>query len=218
MTPGELLGVMGYIASMYKPLEQISHTVSTLQQQFIGLKGAMDLLDRQPDIVERPGARAIERAAGRVTFDGVSFHYPGRKGTLLDVSFDVAPGQRVAVVGPTGAGKSTLLSLLPRFYDPKRGRILMDGHDLRDLRIESLREQISVVLQEPLLFSASIRDNIRYGRLDARQAEVVAAAEAANAHDFISALPKGYATELGERGALLSGGERQRISVARAFL
>ena len=218
MTPGELLVVMGYIASMYKPLEQISHTVSTLQQQFIGLQGAMKLLDTAPDIHEKPDAHPITRAEGRVTFEGVSFHYPGREGTLLDVSLEVAPGQRIAVVGPTGAGKSTMLSLLPRFYDPKRGRILMDGHDLRELQLESLRAQISVVLQEPLLFSSTIRENIRYGRLDAREEDVVAAAQSANAHDFISALPKGYDTELGERGALLSGGERQRISVARAFL
>jgi ABC-type bacteriocin/lantibiotic exporter with double-glycine peptidase domain len=124
----------------------------------------------------------------------------------------------VAVVGPTGAGKSTLLSLLPRFYDPQSGRLTLDGHDLRDLTVESLRGQYSVVLQEPLLFSASIAENIRYGRLEATDAEVHAAAEAANCHDFVSALPKGYETELGERGALLSGGERQRISVARAFL
>jgi ABC-type multidrug transport system fused ATPase/permease subunit len=218
MTVGELVVVMGYISSMYKPLEQISNTVSTLQQQFISVKHAFDLLDTEPEIDERPGAQALERVRGRVTFERVSFSYSGRKGTLRDVSFDVAPGQRVAIVGPTGAGKSTLLSLLPRFYDPAVGRVCLDGHDLRDVTLDSLREQVSVVLQEPLLFSASIRDNIRYGRLDAPMEHVVAAAEAANAHDFISALPKGYDTELGERGALLSGGERQRISVARAFL
>jgi ABC-type multidrug transport system fused ATPase/permease subunit len=218
LTAGELLVVMGYIGSMYKPLEQISNTVSSLQQQFISLASAFDLLDTVPEIEERVDAHVLGRASGRVAFEGVSFNYRGRRGTLRDVSFTVEPGDRVAVVGPTGAGKSTLLSLLPRFYDPHEGRLTLDGHDLRDLSVESLRAQISVVLQEPLLFSASIADNIRYGRLDATDAEFVAAAEAANAHAFISALPNGYQTELGERGALLSGGERQRISVARAFL
>ena len=218
MSVGELLVVMGYISSMYKPLEEISNTVSTLQQQFISLKAAFDLVDTVPEIEERPGAHVLGTAAGRVAFESVSFNYRGRRGTLCDVSFTAEPGDRVAVVGPTGAGKSTLLSLLPRFYDPSGGRITLDGHDLRDLTIESLRAQISVVLQEPLLFSATILDNIRYGRLEATDEEVFAAAEAANAHEFISALPKGYETELGERGALLSGGERQRISVARAFL
>jgi ATP-binding cassette, subfamily B, bacterial len=218
MTVGELLVVMGYIASIYKPLEQISNTVSTLQEQFINLRGALDLLDTDPEVEEKPGAWRIERAAGRVAFQGVSFSYPGRRGTLKDVSFDAPTGTRVAVVGPTGAGKSTLLSLIPRFYDPRGGRVLLDKHDLRDLRLESLRSQISIVLQEPLLFSGTIGDNIRYGRLDASSGDVVAAARAANAHDFIEALPRGYRTELGERGAKLSGGERQRISVARAFL
>ncbi|MGB2710673.1 MAG: ABC transporter ATP-binding protein, partial [Conexibacter sp.] len=218
LTVGELVVVMGYIASMYKPLEQISNTLSTLQQQFISLCNAFDLLDTAPEIQEHPAAEAIEQVGGRVSFERVSFSYAGRKGTLKDVSFEVAPGQRVAVVGPTGAGKSTLLSLLTRFYDPSEGRILLDGRDLRELTLGSLREQISVVLQEPLLFSASIRENIRYGRLDATEEEIVAAAAAANAHEFVSALPNGYDTRLGERGALLSGGERQRISVARAFL
>src|SRR5207248_5680829 len=133
-------------------------------------------------------------------------------------SFAAEPGQVVAIVGATGAGKTTLVSLLPRFYDAVHGKILLDGHDVRKLTLRSLREQVSVVLQEPLLFSGTIADNIRYGRLDADVDEVVAAAQAANAHDFISRLPQGYDTELGERGAKLSGGERQRIAVARAFL
>jgi ATP-binding cassette, subfamily B, bacterial len=218
LTAGELLVVMGYIASMYKPLEQLSNTVSTLQQQFISLKHAFELLDTEVELEERPDALALERARGHVRLERVSFAYAGRSGTLKDVSFDVAPGQRVAVVGPTGAGKSTLLNLLPRFHDPGEGRVLLDGHDLRDLTLDSLRAQISVVLQEPLLFSATIRENILYGRLDATMDEVVAAARAANADDFIVALPQGYETKLGERGALLSGGERQRIAVARAFL
>jgi ATP-binding cassette subfamily B protein len=218
MSVGELVVVMGYIASMYKPLEQISTTFSSLQQAFISLRSAFDLLEEPPEIEERPGALAPATVAGAVAFEHVEFAYRGRHGTLRDVCFEVAPGQCVAIVGPTGAGKSTLLSLLTRFYDPQRGRVLLDGHDVRDLQLHALRTHVSVVLQEPLLFSASIRDNIRYGRLGASDEEVEAAARAANAHDFVSALPRSYDTRLGERGALLSGGERQRISVARAFL
>ncbi|MBS1868261.1 MAG: ABC transporter ATP-binding protein [Actinobacteria bacterium] len=218
MTVGELVVVMGYIASMYKPLEQISTTFSSLQQAFISLRSAFELLETEPEIVERPGALALRQVRGAIAFEHVDFAYGGRQGTLKDVSFRVEPGQCVAIVGPTGAGKSTLLSLLTRFYDPARGRVTLDGHDVRDLRLNELRSRISVVLQEPLLFGASIRENIRYGRLEASDEEVEAAARAANAHAFVSALPKGYDTKLGERGALLSGGERQRISVARAFL
>jgi len=218
LTAGELLVVMGYIASLYKPLELISNTVSGLQEQFLTLRGALGLLDTPIDIEEKPNAKTIGRAAGRVTFEDVNFHYAGRKETLKNVAFDARAGQRVAIVGPTGAGKSTLLSLIPRFYDPMEGRILLDGVDLRDLSLHSMRTQISVVLQEPLLFSGLIRDNIRYGNLDATDEQVEAAAEAANAHEFITGLPRGYDTLLGERGAHLSGGERQRVSVARAFL
>jgi ABC-type multidrug transport system fused ATPase/permease subunit len=218
LTAGELLVVMGYVTSFYKPLEQISNTVSSMQTQFLSLRGALDLLDTPPEIVEKSSARVMDRADGAIAYERVGFGYVGRPGTLKDVSFVAGAGARVAVVGPTGAGKSTLLHLLPRFYDPQQGRVLIDEEDVRDLTLESLRAQISVVQQEPLLFAGTIATNIRYGRLEATDEEIVDAAQAANAHDFISALPHGYDTELGERGAQLSGGERQRISVARAFL
>ncbi|MBA2517299.1 MAG: ABC transporter ATP-binding protein [Solirubrobacterales bacterium] len=218
LSAGELLVVMGYITSLYKPLEQVSNTVSSLQEQFLSLRGALELLDTPPEIVEKPDAQVLGRSAGRITYEGVSFSYGGRRGTLQDVSFDAGVGSRVAVVGPTGAGKSTLLNLLPRFYDPQRGCVRLDGVDLRELGLASLRAQISVVAQEPLLFAGTILENIRYGRLEADDEEVFEAARAANADDFIRGLPKGYETALGERGAQISGGERQRISVARAFL
>jgi ATP-binding cassette subfamily B protein len=215
---GELIVMMTYISSVYQPLEQLSLTVGTIHEELVQFNASLALLDTDPEVTEKPDAVTMGRASGRVTVQGVSFNYSGRKETLSNISLHARPGERVAVVGHTGAGKSTLMSLLIRFYDPQTGRIELDGVDLRDLELKSLREQISVVLQEPLLFSGTIEDNIRYGKLDASGEEVREAAKAANAHDFISGLPNGYATVTGERGAQLSGGERQRICVARAFL
>ncbi len=215
---GELIVMMTYIASVYQPLEQLSLTVGTIHEQLVQFNASLDLLDTEPEVKEKPDAIELGRARGRVSADGVSFTYRGRKATLSDISFDARPGERVAIVGHTGAGKSTLMSLLIRFYDPHAGQIKIDGVDLRDLKLDSLRDQISVVLQEPLLFSGTIEDNIRYGKLEASEEEVRGAARAANAHDFISGLPHGYGTVIGERGAQISGGERQRICVARAFL
>jgi ATP-binding cassette subfamily B protein len=218
ITIGELIVLMTYIGSVYAPLEQLSLTVGTVHEQLVQFNASLDLLDTEPEVVERPDAVALGRANGRLTAQGVGFAYKGRESTLENVSFHARAGERVAIVGHTGAGKSTLMSLLVRFYDPKAGRIELDGVDLRDLQLDSLREQISVVLQEPLLFSGTIEENIRYGKLGAGAEEVREAARSANADDFISRLPNGYATEIGERGAQLSGGERQRICVARAFL
>ncbi len=218
LTVGELLVLLGYIAAIYKPLEQLSGTVSSLQEQFVGLRSVFRLLAVEPEIKDPEQPVELGRASGRLSFEHVSFAYPSRTETLVDVSFEVEPGSRVAVVGPTGAGKTTLVWLLARFYDPAGGRVLLDGIDLRRLRVRDLRSQLSIVLQEPLLFTGTIAENIRFGRLDAEHADVLDAAEAANAHDFVRQLPKGYDTVLGEGGARLSGGERQRIAVARAFL
>jgi ATP-binding cassette, subfamily B, bacterial len=218
ITIGELIVLMTYIGSVYQPLEQLSLTVGTVHEQLVQFNASLDLLDTDPEVVERPDAVVLGRASGRVTAQGVSFAYRGRDSTLSNLSFHARAGERVAIVGHTGAGKSTLMSLLVRFYDPGAGRIELDGVDLRDLQLSSLREQISVVLQEPLLFSGTIEENIRYGKLGATEEEVREAARAANADDFIQGLPNGYGTQIGERGAQLSGGERQRICVARAFL
>jgi ABC-type multidrug transport system fused ATPase/permease subunit len=218
LTVGELLVIMAYIAAVYKPLEAITYTLGTIQDKVISQRIAFNLLDTQPEVKESPQATTIPKCRGQLAFQNVNFNYKSRIETLKNITFSVEPGQRIAIVGPTGAGKTTLISLLPRFYDPTSGHILLDGTDIRELTLKSLREQISLVLQEPLLFSGTIADNIRYGRLNANDNEIIEAARAANAHDFIVRLPKQYETELGERGVNLSGGERQRICVARAFL
>jgi ABC-type multidrug transport system fused ATPase/permease subunit len=218
LSVGQLLVVMSYVAAVYKPLEAISTTVGSLQDQIVSLQITCGLLDTVPEIQEVKGAHSINRSWGCVTFKDIQFSYAGRVGTLKDINLEARPGQRIALVGPTGAGKTTLISLMPRFYDPSHGRIEIDGVDIRKVTLRSLRQQISLVQQEPLLFSDTVANNIRYGRLEANQDEVIAAAKAANAHDFIMGLPQQYETVIGERGAQLSGGERQRISVARAFL
>ena len=218
LTAGELLVVLSYVASLYQPLETITNTVSSLQERFIALEMSFGLLDTEPRVRDRPGALTLPRARGEIVFDDVAFAYDGRSHTLEAISFGARPGEVIGIVGPTGAGKSTLMSLLPRFYEPTTGTITLDGVDVRDIELASLRSQISVVLQESLLFSGTIADNIRYGRHEASTAEIEAAARAANAHEFITALPQGYDSVIGEKGVGLSGGERQRIAVARAFL
>lgn len=215
---GELIVLMTYIASVYQPLEQMSMTVGTIHDELVQFDSSLRLLATEPEVKEKPDAVDLGRARGEVVARDVDFAHQGRQETLRGISFRAKPGERIAVVGHTGAGKSTLMSLLIRFYDPASGSIEIDGVDLCDAKLNSLRSQFSVVLQDPLLFSGTIEDNIRYGKLDADKAEVAAAAEAANAHSFIAALPDGYATQLGEKGAHISGGERQRICVARAFL
>ena len=219
MTGGELLVVLAYVASIYGPLEAISNTIGSLQDRFISLEMAYNVLDTDPKITDAPGAVPASGIRGAVTFEDVDFSYEGRDETLTGISLDVRQGEVIGIVGPTGAGKTTLVSLLPRFYDPDGGRILLDGKDTCEFTLASLRDQVSIVLQEPLLFSGSIADNIRYGRLDATDEEIWEAARQANAAHFIEhRLPDGMDTVLGERGVKLSGGERQRISIARAFL
>jgi ABC-type multidrug transport system fused ATPase/permease subunit len=218
ITIGDMVMVIAYIGMVYKPLEAISFTLGSLQNNKINLQMASELLDLEPEIQDKPGAVDMPRAHGKVEFQDVCFSYTGRTDTLKDINFVAEAGQVVAIVGPTGAGKTTLISLIPRFYAPSSGKILIDGRDVTDLTLKSLRDQISMVLQEPLLFSGSIAENIRYGNLGATMDDIIAAAKNANAHDFISRLPQGYDTQIGERGAQLSGGERQRVCVARAFL
>jgi len=218
LTIGSLLLVMAYIAQMYQPLQLLSTKISDLQSWVVSLEHAMRLLDQPAEIDELADPVAVDRAVGDVEFRNVSFLYEGSTKGLHNLSFTIPAGSRVGIVGATGAGKTTLLNLLMRFYDPTRGQILLDGVDLRQYRIADLRRQFAVVLQEPVLFAASIAENIAYGKPDASDEEIAAGANAAASHEFISGLPNGYETNVGERGARLSGGERQRISLARAFL
>jgi ATP-binding cassette subfamily B protein len=208
---------MGYLSQLYDPLKTISKRVASLQSHLAGAERVFALLDREPDVVERPDALPLARARGAVRFEDVSFGYD-ETAVLHHVALDVPAGTRVGIIGRTGAGKTSLMRLLTRFYDPVDGRIVLDGVDLRDYRLADLRSQFSIVLQEAVLFSTSIGDNIAYARPDASEAEIVAAARAARVHDFIDGLPDGYDTLVGERGMRLSGGERQRIALARAFL
>ena len=179
----------------------------------------IEFLDQRPAAVERPDARPLARAVGLVEFRQVSFRYPSGAGdALADVSFEVSPGETLALVGSSGAGKSTIAKLLLRFYDPSSGAVLLDGHDLRELRLESLRDNVAVLLQETLVFHGTIRENIAYGRPGATNEDVMRAAGAADVHEFVSALPDGYDTVVGEKGRRLSGGQRQRIAIARAMI
>lgn len=218
LTLGSLLLILGYLAQFYSPLKTISKKIASLQSKLASAERAFDLMDEPPDVIERLDAQPLHRAKGVVAFQNVSFAYQEDELVLEDISFVIPAGTRAGIAGQTGAGKSTLVSLLTRFYDPTSGQILLDGTDLRDYKIADLRDQFAIVLQEPVLFSTSIEENIAYAKSGARVFEIIKAAKAANAHDFILALPDGYETQVGERGMRLSGGERQRIALARAFL
>src|SRR2546427_373089 len=218
LTLGQLLMAGTYLGQLYDPLKTVSKKAATLQSYLARAERAFALLDQQPELPERPDARPLERARGALEFCGVSFAYGPDRPVLHDVSCVIPPGTKLGVVGATGAGKTTLISLLTRFYDPQQGEILLDGTDLREYRLTDLRRQFAVVLQEAVLFSTSIAENIAYAAPGATRQQIVAAAQAANAHEFIERLPQAYDTEVGERGVKLSGGQRQRIALARAFL
>jgi ATP-binding cassette, subfamily B, bacterial len=218
VTVGAILLFLSYLGSLYAPLQSMMYTGSIIQGAGGSARRVHDILFAEREVRDRANAIVLARPRGEVAFENVGFSHQPDRPTLHDISLRVAPGETIALVGPTGAGKTTLVSLLPRFFDPGEGRVLLDGHDLRDLQLKSLRSHIALVLQEPFLFPMSIAENIAYGRPNASREQIEAAAKAANAHVFISRLADGYDSVLGERGANLSGGERQRISIARALL
>ncbi len=218
LTLGSLLLVISYLGQLYSPLKTIGRKAAALQGHIVSAERAFSVLDEAPDVPERPGAIALNRATGVITLRSLSFAYHEGHPVLDGLSIHIPAGARVGISGKTGAGKTTLLGLLSRLSDPTAGEILLDGRDLRDYRLADLRNQFAVVLQDPVLFSTSIAENIAYARPGASEEEIVRAAQLADAHDFIAGLPQGYQTVVGERGMRLSGGERQRISIARAFL
>ncbi len=218
LTTGELVTFLGYIGLAVNPLSQVGQAYGFYQQAMASAERIFEILDTQPEIRELPGAVDLPRIKGWVRFKDVYFGY-GRKGMVLEnINLEVKPGEKVALVGLSGAGKTSLVSLIPRFYDPASGTVTIDGYDVKKVTLGSLGKQIGIVSQETILFNASIRDNIAYGKIDAADEEIIMAAKKANAHGFISRLPSGYNTRVGERGARLSGGERQRIAIARAIL
>jgi ATP-binding cassette subfamily B protein/subfamily B ATP-binding cassette protein MsbA len=217
-TLGDLLVFSAYLLMLYQPLEQLTYTAWALEGAAAGAQRCFEVLDSQDDVPEARNAEDFGPAKGRIEFRGVAFGYSEERRVLEDINFNIEPGQTVAFVGGTGTGKSTLLSLVPRFYDPSAGVVSLDGRDLRRLKKKSLRSQIGMVLQDTLLFSTTIRENIAYGKPGATEAEIVEAARKAQALDFISKMPQGFDSPVGERGGHLSVGQRQRIGIARAFL
>jgi ABC-type multidrug transport system fused ATPase/permease subunit len=218
LTLGTLLVFSAYLLMLYQPLESITYTAWAMEGATAGAKRCFEVLDRQDDVVDSPNAVEIDSADGAIEFQTVSFAYAADRKVLHQVDLRIEPNRMVAIVGGTGAGKSTLLSLVPRFYDPTSGLVTLDGRDLREIKKKSLRAQIGMVLQDTLLFSTTIHENIAYGRPDASEDEIVHAAKRAQADEFIRQLPNGYASTVGERGQQLSVGQRQRIGIARAFL
>jgi ATP-binding cassette, subfamily B, bacterial len=218
ITLGSLLVFIAYLAMLYQPLESLTYTAWALEGAAAGAQRCFEVLDRPDDVIDSPEARAITQSEGAISFAHVSFGYDPDRRILHDISLNIRPNQIIALVGGTGAGKSTLLSLVPRFYDPNEGSVSLDGSDLRQITKRSLRAQIAIVLQDTLLFSTTIRENIAYGRPDATEEEIREAARSAQAESFILQMPRGYESPVGERGSHLSVGQRQRIGIARAFL
>jgi len=217
ITIGTIVVFTAYLSSLYDPIESMTHTTQTVQIALAQADRVLEILDTAPEIRDRPRARAV-RLDGAVRYENVAFGYEPGRPVLKGISFEAQPGDVVAIVGPTGAGKTTLANLLVRFFDPWSGRITIGGRDIRDIRVNSLRRQLALVLQDPFIFPLTIAENIAYGKPTARPEEIQAAARAANADEFVRRLPEGYDTVVGEQGATLSGGERQRLSIARAFL
>ncbi|NLY29542.1 MAG: ABC transporter ATP-binding protein [Firmicutes bacterium] len=218
LTPGELVGFLGYIGMISQPVNSLTRAFGTWQQALGAADRIFELLDVDAAVKEPAKPRRLGKVEGRVTFENVTFAYVPGQPVLQEINLEVEPGEIVALVGPSGAGKTSLVNLLPRFYDPTAGTVWLDGIDLRELSVRELRQQIGLVPQETILFGVSVRENILFGRPDATEQEIIEAARIANAHDFITALPDGYDTLVGERGAALSGGQRQRIAIARAVL
>jgi ABC-type multidrug transport system fused ATPase/permease subunit len=220
ISPGDLLVFTAYLSSLYKPIRKMASMTARVAKATASGERLLEIFDLHPDVAERPAATPLNQPVhGWVFFDEVSFSYAGATDPVLDhVSLELYPGEVTALVGPSGAGKSTLARLMMRFYDPAEGAVRIDGQDIRDITLDSLRSNIAVVLQDSVLFGTSIRDNIAYGRLDATDDDIIAAAKAAEADTFIQRMPDGYDTVLGERGETLSGGQRQRIAIARAIL
>jgi ATP-binding cassette subfamily B protein/subfamily B ATP-binding cassette protein MsbA len=218
LTVGNLLIFLTYLGQLYDPLNQLSHVGATVSNAKAGVRRVFEVLDTPEEVKDALDAQPLTRTQGRIRFESVGFGYQAGQPVLHDLSFDLAPGKSTAIIGPSGVGKSTLMNLLPRFFDPSSGRILLDVTDLRQWRLKDLRQQISVVLQEPILLPATLAENIAYGRPGATPGEIEAAARAANAHQFIEKLPHKYQTAVGDGAARLSVGERQRINIARAFL
>lgn len=218
LTPGELVGFLGYIGMISQPVNSLVRAFGAWQQALGAADRIFELLDADSLVKDPPDPRVLPKVEGRVTYENVSFAYVPDHPVLEDINLMVEPGEIVALVGPSGAGKTSMVNLLPRFYDPTTGVVRLDGVDLRELSLKDLRQRIGLVPQETILFGVSVRENIRYGRFDARDEEIENAAQVANAHDFILGLPDGYDTIIGERGATLSGGQRQRLAIARAVL
>lgn len=218
LSGGELIAFLIYGVTVAGSFGSLTSLYTSFQEAMGATKRVFQILDEAPQIQDAPDAVTLDRVDGRITFDNVRFSYEDRQVVLDDINLDIAPGEIIALVGPSGAGKSTIFNLIPRFYDVHGGTVRIDGHDVRGVTQASLRQQIGIVPQETLLFGGTIRENIRYGRLDATEDEIFAAARAANAHEFITELPDGYETIVGERGIRLSGGQRQRVAIARAIL